>query len=113
MLLQEPVVRHTFPACCSRHACGWHPKQGVGEAAGTEGVKTSHNCQFEVFSKIAAFLLFAKFPVLLQCCSHYSFLSQNNTFKQRNDLSGEKRGSADRVGQLCTPVSATQGNFAS
>ena len=81
-------------------ACEWHSRQGGGEAAGREGVKTSHSYHFEAFSKIAAFLLFAEFPVLFQCCSHYSFLSQNNIFKQRNGLSRERRGSAARAGQL-------------
>lgn len=60
--------------------------------------------------------MFAEFPMLLQYCSHNSFLSQNNIFKQRNDLSGEKRGSAGWVGQLHAPVSAMRGisgNFAS
>lgn len=109
MLLQEPVVRHTIPACCTHLACRWHFKQGAGEAAGREGVKTSHNYQFETFSKIATFLLFAEFAMFLQCSSHYSFLSQNNTFKQRNDLSREKKGSAGQVGQLHAPVSAVRG----
>lgn len=109
MLLQEPIGRHTFPAGCSHHACGWHSKQGVGEAPGKEGVKTSHHYQFETFSEIASFLLFAEFPMLLQCYSHYSFLSQNKIFKQRNDLSGEKRRSAGQVGQLRAPVSAVRG----
>lgn len=108
MLFQEPGVRHTLPACHSHQACRWHPKQDGGEAAGRGGVKAGHNYQFETFSKIAAFLLFAEFPMLLQCYSHYSFLSQNNIFKQKNDLSGEKRGSSDHMGQLHAPVSAVR-----
>lgn len=74
---------------------------GSEEAAGRQGVKTSHGYQLEAFSKIAAFLLFAEFPVLFQYCSHYSFLSQNNIFKQRNGLSGERRGFATQL-ESCT-----------
>jgi len=94
LLYWEPVVKHSCPACGSHCACRRHSTQGSEEAAGREGVKTSHGYQFEAFSKIAAFLLFAEFPVLFQCCSHYSLLSQNNISKQRNGLSGERRGSA-------------------
>lgn len=101
--------KHTFPAHGSHHACGRHSRQGSGETAGTEGVKTSHSYQFETFSKIAAFLLFAEFPMLFQCCSHYSFLSQNKIFKQRNGLSWERRRSAAEQDNCMLSCVCTEG----
>lgn len=96
----EPVVKHIFPVHSSHLACGWRSGQVGEEAAGRERVKKTHSYQFVAFSKTAAFLLFAEFPMLFQCYSHYSCLSQNNIFKQRNGLSRERRGSAARAGQL-------------
>lgn len=68
---------------------------------GREGVKPNHSSQFEAFSEIAAFLLFAEFPVLFQCCSPYPFLTRNNNFfNQRNGWGWERRGPAAGAGQL-------------
>lgn len=86
------------------------PQTGVGEAAGREGVKRGHNYQFETFSKIAAFLLFAEFPMLLQCYSHYSFLSQNNILSRRMTWVG-RRGDLQADWDSCMPLCLQWGIF--